>query len=389
MRERLTPLDGLRGLAAVGVACGYHYRFFGGPITEFPLHWLLPMRWLYHYGWLCVDLFFVLSGLVFMFRYREALAARRVGAWNFFLYRVSRLYPLHLATLLVASAIQWTWLSRGASPFVFADNDWYHFGLNLVFMQAGWFEDGFSYNGPSWSIAVEIFLYAVFYVVAVTAVRTRHFALTAAVLVGLGAYLSALQLDAPLVNWWIARGVAGFFAGALTLLLIQWLVHLRKARLLGWIAVALMASIVVLRAHFAVGGLYGVNAHALLLFPLLIAASLTWRPLSRLLSSRPLTFLGDISYSVYMIHFPVALVFLSTARILGADLPVRSLALWMAYAVTVLGVAVLSYRYFELPAQRWLRARYEHRDGATAPASPGNARRLRPAEHRGSLLTDG
>ena len=366
MRERLTPLDGLRGLAAVGVACGYHYRFFGGPIEEFPLHWLLPMRWLYHYGWLCVDLFFVLSGLVFMFRYREALATRRVGAWNFFLYRVARLYPLHLATLLVAAVIQWAWLTGGAAPFVFNDNDWYHFGLNLVFMQAGWFEDGFSFNGPSWSIAVEIFLYAVFYVLAVTAVRTRHFAGAAAVLMAIGAYLSALQLDAPLVNWWIARGVAGFFAGALTLLLVQWLVGAGHARLVGWAAVAALGAIAVVRGKLAVGGLYGVNAHALLIFPLIIAASLTWPPLVRVLSSRPFVFLGDISYSVYMVHFPVALLFLSTARLLGTALPIRSVALLLTYTLTVFVVAVISHRVLEMPAQRWLRRKYAREERSAA-----------------------
>lgn len=58
------------------------------------------------YGWYGVQAFWSISGFIFFWRYRDSVALGQVGGWRFFVLRFSRLYPLHLATLLPAAFLQ-------------------------------------------------------------------------------------------------------------------------------------------------------------------------------------------------------------------------------------------------------------------------------------------
>src|SRR5690349_17670217 len=83
--------DSIRGLAACGVAFGYHYTQFN-VITAAQR---IPVwRWFFSSGWMMVDVFFLISGLVFCHVYLD----KRVRARDFFCLRFSRLYPVHLVT---------------------------------------------------------------------------------------------------------------------------------------------------------------------------------------------------------------------------------------------------------------------------------------------------
>jgi len=85
---------------------------------------------------------------------------------------------------------------------------------------------------------------------------------------------------------------------------------------------------------------------------------------------RSFAWLGDISYSTYLLHFPIQLIVMTAATFVAFEVPVGSgwsLAAW----ITVLIVAGLaSYRYFEIPAQRAIRARFRTR--RAAPAEEGS-----------------
>jgi len=106
------------------------------------------------------------------------------------------------------------------------------------------------------------------------------------------------------------------------------------------------------------------------LFPLLILTAVRnkgW--LARLLNSAPLVWLGDISYSVYLLHWFVLFVVLETVRLAsGVDLaqlpPKPSLLLLTAMIGVSLGLATLSYRFVEVTGRRWLRKRLDVRPGS-------------------------
>ena len=119
--------------------------------------------------------------------------------------RFSRLYPLHLATLLALVPLILVFHALTGDDFIYKYNDAYHFGLNLAFVQYWGFEKGLSWNGPSWSISVEIALYLIFFAVC------RLLAPT--VLQTICLILASLAL----AHFWpIAAGGIAFFAGGLT-----------------------------------------------------------------------------------------------------------------------------------------------------------------------------
>jgi peptidoglycan/LPS O-acetylase OafA/YrhL len=120
---------------------------------------------LYLEGWRAVDLFFCLSGFIFYWLYSKKIVSGATSFNEFFVLRFSRLYPLHFVTLMVAAAGQFLMLGCFGSFFVYPNNDLYHFLLQLVFASNWGFEQGNSFNGPVWSVSVEVFLYALFFVV--------------------------------------------------------------------------------------------------------------------------------------------------------------------------------------------------------------------------------
>ena len=93
--KRFYALDALRGLAALGVVL-FHYRMFdaGRPLEK-------TFLFIHVYGWMMVDVFFCISGFIFFWKYGELIYQKSIGFKKFALLRLSRLYPLHLLTLLL------------------------------------------------------------------------------------------------------------------------------------------------------------------------------------------------------------------------------------------------------------------------------------------------
>src|SRR5205085_4818978 len=141
----------LRGLAALTVVAWHWQHFFFDPATRQlavdgarqPFFFLLAP--LYRHGWVAVDLFFVLSGFVFCLLYARSIDQRRIGAAEFALRRISRLYPLHLVTFATVAVLQALYIrDHGGVAFVYPFYDAYHASLNLLGASSWGLERGYS-----------------------------------------------------------------------------------------------------------------------------------------------------------------------------------------------------------------------------------------------------
>lgn len=359
---RLAPLDALRGLAALAVPTFTHFQHFGGDRNAYPYNHLALVHWFYGYSQFFVDLFFVLSGVVMTYRYLEPLSARRVDGREFFLLRFSRLYPLHLLMLLVAAGVQWTLLATHHNPVIYSQADFFLFVLHLTFLNV-WFEHGPGYNYASWSVCAEVFVYILFFVFARARKNTFLIASALSVFVGI-AVLSGIAL--PLLNRNMARAPVGFFMGVLA---FQGMRHVSRR---GWGPAVGTACFGALVAVLVIANAISYDAwiggdplpYGLALFPLLTVSALYFPPLAWLLSFRPWTFLGDISYAIYLSHIPVQMILLSLTTVRGVALPTSSPWFFWAWVRALICLGTVVHYGFERPALRWLRRRLSPRPAA-------------------------
>lgn len=168
--DHFHAIDLLRGLTAIAVLIHHYQHFFLSPgifkleaeaiLHRFPFHEVLGP--LYLRGDVAVQVFWMISGFVFA----HAYAGTTVGAGDFAVRRLARLYPLHFATLVIVAALQLVAADWHGTPLIYPHADAWHFVLNLAFVPAWGLEQGPSFNGPVWSVSVELLIYAVFWVFA-------------------------------------------------------------------------------------------------------------------------------------------------------------------------------------------------------------------------------
>jgi peptidoglycan/LPS O-acetylase OafA/YrhL len=319
------------------------------------------LRVFYEQGFVAVDLFFLISGFIFFWLYRDKLAGRKLSLVEFGVFRFSRLYPLHLATLLVVALLQFAFMKATGQFFVYPSNDLKHFLASVLFIQQG--GDSAGFNGPEWSLTIEIMMYGVFCLLARFGLLRNPMSSIAVVVIGLLIYARHEN---------IARGLCGFFIGGLMFDLFE--IVRRQTAAKTFTAVFLLVSIVgwsLVVADIYAGGRIsdyfngrlplsmrgGLNLAVLYgLFPITL---LTIALHEVLFGARygGLAWLGEISYSSYLLHFPLQLVFalIAVTGLLSAD-AVRSPLGQLAYIGLLIPLSLLVFRLFEAPAQNALRA---------------------------------
>ncbi|MEI7733601.1 MAG: acyltransferase [Verrucomicrobiota bacterium] len=372
-------LDALRGIAALAVVF-YHWQHFFSRRTELPpfaatqqpLYFLFKP--LYTDGWRAVDLFFCLSGFIFFWLYNEKIARRETSAKQFSVLRISRLYPLHFLTLLVVAAGQQFMLWRDGSSFVYSHNDLFHFALQTTFASNWGFEQGYSFNGPIWSVSVEILCYVLFFLVCFLRL-SRWWLLCGFVCCGY--YLWSIGLPH------IGRGLFSFFIGGLSFQIFGYLARCNPPRIalrclgvascLLWVLVPLNVYqnlfYRIYKAYFwteslrvfgkDVGGaillMLAPLSFELILFPATIITLALWE-LHRGTLGRRLAFLGHISYSSYLLHFPLQLIFIGSTTLLSIQSGFFYTPFSLLLFFTVLiPLSLCSYWYFERPCQSLIR----------------------------------
>jgi peptidoglycan/LPS O-acetylase OafA/YrhL len=340
-------LTGVRGLAAWLVVL-YHIRGSLTGILPAPVIGVLAR------GYLAVDLFFMLSGFVLWYNYAPRLREGGLGAAGTFLWRrIARIWPLHAVVLavLVAFALVLLATGRDASFYPFAE-----LPLHVLLIQNWGFTDALTWNDPAWSISTEMAASLAFPFVVMAAPWER---MKAATVVAVGcALLAAIplffwtsnhtSLGADIAHLGLGRCLLEFSLGnVLCLLWLRW----RQAPECPWLAAIAFVAILALAKALAL--VQTVFVPAAMFAGLLVLA--TGRgPLVCALGAPILRYLGEVSYSTYLAHTVLFLLF----KLAFVD---ASLQLdwprFLGFLALVLAASAALYHGVEKPAQRWLNRR--------------------------------
>ena len=351
----LRPITALRFGAAIWVAVYTFWENLAGAGSS----------GLVDKGYLGVELFFVLSGFILSHVYLQSAGEKRFSYRGFLWARVARVYPLHIATLVGVGLLAAAALVAGMS----VDGNvlsWASLPANLLMVHAWGLAPVAGWNHPSWSISAEWFAYLCFPLFAFVFWRAREKPVAA--VVGAAAFLAVLYygfervagfpLTEATIRWGALRIVPCFALGC-----ALYLVY-RKAPLKApWTASAVSFCLMVLSAALGLwDGVTVLLAGALIL-------SLASLPNERAgwLASKPAVYLGEISYSVYMVCVPWKLLAVNLAAKL-TDAPDKQLQLfvWLAILALLPVVAALSYHLVEHPARKALRGMAQGRKTASS-----------------------
>jgi peptidoglycan/LPS O-acetylase OafA/YrhL len=353
-RHSLDGLTGLRAIAAVWVIA-FHYRI--GPFQPLGADHILPFL---GYGYLGVDLFFILSGFVIWHVHATEFARPNLRTFSRFMcLRAARLYPVHLFTLCLLAALLWLAPQIGDPPLNPANYTARLFLLDLALIQSWGFTDHLSWNYPSWSVSAEWFCYLLFPLAAPVAVRFGRWRTAGAVAVLLVAvsttYLTAFNdsLNQSTGLLTLLRAAPEFILGCL---LRQFVGEVRVEHW-PWLAVVAAATGVWVASFFTV---LPIGLLAIPLFAVLIlAGSVPGNLVSRTLSLRPLVLVGAASYSLYLMQAPVQKGASVLKQYLSPAHPMRSAVVVATYLLLLVGGTALVHVFVENPSRRWLRSKLD------------------------------
>ena len=360
MQKALAPspayfgwLDGLRGIAALCVVVFHYHHFYlvdwqDRPNIpkpdQFPFSGvLLPV---YEHGGYAVQLFWVISGFVFAHVYFR----RRSSLPGFIMARFARLYPLHFATLVIVALLQWLSMFEVGHWQIYGNNDAQHFALQLIF-SSNWstLSRGLSFNGPIWSVSLEIMAYFLFYF-SLPALRKYPFygAISFSIIGFIFNVYWPTQI--PLVSNAVAPCIGYFFIGTAVYAATYNGGNKYEIRniIFGVSIVALAAGYLIHQQELLVA------AGSVILVSLAIRLdAVGFR------TPTPLAFLGRTSYSIYLVHVPLQMGALIFADVVlgGTRSFAQSAWLMPIYITAALAIAQMSYKWLERPANAFLHSR--------------------------------
>jgi peptidoglycan/LPS O-acetylase OafA/YrhL len=354
-------LDGLRGVAAVMVVI-FHL---------FETHATSHLDQMMNHGYLAVDFFYVLSGFVIGYAYDDRWGKMTLA--GFFKRRLIRLHPMIVMGMII-----------GALAFYFQASQYWPkiqdvpvwktilvmlVGFTLIPLPVsmdirGW-QEMHPLDGPAWSLFFEYvgnILYALFVrkfsntalaiLVFIAGCALIHFAVTGPN----GDVVGGWSLEPSQFRIGVTRVMFPFFAG----LLLSRIVKPGQIKHAFWLC-SLMVVVVLSfprvggSEHLWMNGLYD-SLSIILIFPLIvyIGASGT---VNGKYASKISGFLGNISYPIYITHYP--LIYIYTAWVADNKVPLEKA--WPMALLTFFSAIALSYvclKFYDLPVRQWLSKRF-------------------------------
>lgn len=365
-RSHIPSLDGVRALAILSVVVVH--AFYRGPDSGLSG----AAAELVILGWAGVDLFFVLSGFLITSILIEA-KGKPAFFRDFYVKRFGRIFPLYYAILIAFLALSLVEIPKVSGML---DNYVAHWWAYFLFVSNLGELFGWHLNnplGPAWSLAVEEQYYLV-WPALVWWLDLRKLKIVApALLVGLTA-LRWVLMDhvAPTgIYHFTLTHADGILTGSIIALYRN-----EVARNIRWFRLALPALAVVLACIFITAGTTHYENAVVqrfaylplaLFFGSFMVTAMASRNLSTALSAQPLRIVGKYSYCIYLIHWPLLLVF-DQLPLPGGVIAWTGFVLLFTALVT--GIAAISWNVLEKPAAAFVRRHGLYRPSASAARVP-------------------
>jgi len=356
-------LDGLRGVAAVMVVAFHIFETFSGGNH---------LKQIINHGYLAVDFFFVLSGFVIGYAYDDRWG--KMSLKGFFKRRIIRLQPMVVMGMIIGAIGYYFSASPSVFPLISSTPVWklllvMVIGFTLIPVPTsleirGWGEMH-PLDGPGWSLFFEYIgniLYALFIrkfsnkllslLVFLAGCALIHLAVTSPN----GDVIGGWSINSAQLRIGFTRMLYPFFAG---LLLSRVCKPGSVKHAFFWCSLMVVAVLIFPRVggaeHLWMNGLYD-SLCIIFLFPFIVYVGASGSVKGKL-ATKICTFFGDISYPIYITHYP--LIYIFTAWVwdnkisMGDSTPVALLVFFSSIAV-----AYGCLKLYDIPVRNWLKNKF-------------------------------
>lgn len=358
-KERLPALSGLRALAAMNIV----FFHFSNP------KWFGPFAPIVDNGYTSVSFFLLLSGFVLAYNYSDRAQKGQLRARDFWVARVSRLYPVYLFALLISlGMLVEEWHARSHAQFAW--------GVVLTpLLLQGWSPSLSTFwNTPAWTMCTEAFFYLIFPLVILWK-RPKRAGVLCALLLGLwclGMVLPSLYMGLhPDGDLHPGRYTDGFWMRALKFsppphipsflfgIVLADLDSLiprgaRRRLLFGLLGMGGIYAVLYFGDHFPYPMMH--DGLMMPLFGLAVLGLAGHNLIARFFGFFPLVAVGQASYCLYILHFNLWHLIHESGILTETGL--AGFDPWLSYVLLVVA-ALAAMKWIERPAQRWVKATFQ------------------------------
>ena len=360
-------LDGLRGVAALLVIC---YHIFEGFATS-------PLDQHFNHGYMAVDFFFILSGFVIGYAYDDRWKTT-LTLKGFFKRRLIRLHPMVIMGALLGAV---SYCIQGSVKW---DGTQVPFTMVLIALLLNLFllpvvpgtgadvrgnNEMYPPNGPSWSLFFE-YIGNILYALFIRKFSTRALTvLVIAAAAGLASFgisnLSGyghLGVGWSMIDYNLLGGFLRLMFSFSVGLLMSRIFKPAKVKGAFWICSAVLAVLFTV-PHLGgadrlwINGLYE-SVCAIMIFPALVWLGASGKTTDKV-TSTVCKFLGDISYPLYVVHYP--LMYLFYWWLWSGEEKIPFSQAWPVAIVVIIASIILAYlclRFYDIPLRKWLASRF-------------------------------
>jgi len=359
-RKYFYGIDFLRWVAAFGVVMYHyslHFKINEIDYNSFLNYLVINKEFAPKFVWL----FWSISGFVFANIY----LSQKIGMKKFFIARFARLYPLHFCTLLIVAVLQIFSLILFNRTQENYNNDLYHFILHLLFASDWGLQKDWSFNTPVWSVSIEIPIYFLFFI---TLIYLRKYKFLFPILIILFFYyvcpfiidIFKAQNIIELNKWQnlaifnFSTCIFYFFLGVFLFVFLNKYSLFNKYLFLLSLPLILMSILLLNSNNENLIFIKKIYPSTVVLFSSLIIFFATIDQIFSKFFKLIISF-SNTSYSIYLLHFPIQLIFLIIFEIYLVDLEIfKNFIIFLIFVIILQIISLISFKFFEQPFRKYI-----------------------------------
>ncbi len=348
-KDRIIGIELLRFLSAFSILVWHFQHFSLGPLEKNTQPYYSFLNIFYEFGFVGVKVFWCISGVVFFYVYLEKILNKEISFTKFFISRFSRLYPLHFLTLMIVLFFQIIYEYYFGSYFFYI-YDLKHFFLNIFFINGWGIEDRFSFNGPSWSVSIEIIIYLIFFILFF------YFKIYLSFFVSI--FLFLLLYFISLANGNVAYALFYFFVGGFLTIVKYFPEKIFSNKIIQKYFFYILGLFLLISIFFVLKNNFLYQKFFIHIF--VVSLVYFFILINRIFEyNRDIwIFLGNLTYSSYLIHFPLQILLVILFKKFEINLDIESKSLFLFFILTTFFLSVFIYKKYELPMQKYIRSKY-------------------------------